>query len=196
MRVYYNSITLVYHTRVTKRAGHRPGPGQGPASNRPGSWAVPARGREGSGQGPGRIRPGAGKDPARVRGGTGQGPGRIRDVPGKGPGRIRPRVRSGVRPPAFPGGGRPARGVAAGRSRGFGRFRPAGFSSDPESGLRPSLAADVRPVVWPPAGRAASAASVRLGSPAVPGRAVVSGAPHLPSQNLRARRKKYTCVFS
>ena len=111
MRVYYNSITLVYHTRVTKRAGHRPGPGQGPASNRPGSWAVPARGREGSGTFPERVREGSGHE------------------------------------------------------------------SDPESGLRPSLAADVRPVVWPPAGRAASAASVRLGSPAVPGRAVVSGAP-------------------
>jgi len=150
MRVYYNSITLVYHTRVTKRAGHRPGPGQGPASNRPGSWAVPARGREGSGQGPGRIRPGAGKDPARVRGGTGQGPGRIRDVPGKGPGRIRPRVRSGVRPPAFPGGGRPARGVAAGRSRGFGRFRPAGFSCCPRAcgGFgRPPAAWYSRPVL-------------------------------------------------
>ena len=152
MRVYYNSITLVYHTRVTKRAGHRPGPGQGPASNRPGSWAVPARGREGSGQGPGRIRPGSGAVPARGREGSGTFPERVREG--------------------------------------------SGHESDSESGLRPSLAADVRPVVWPPAGRAEEAASVRLGSPAVPGRAVVSGAPHLPSQNLRARRKKYTCVFS
>ena len=109
MRVYYNSITLVYHTRVTKRAGHRPGPGQGPASNRPGSWAVPARGREGSGTFPERVREGSGHE------------------------------------------------------------------SDPESGLRPSLAADVRPVVWPPAGRAASAASVRLGSPPI--RSPASGLP-------------------